>query len=857
MSNCHTDGAACRGGFNLDNNHCESQIPADANRARIITYEVYPPLDYGSARQVPVNHVTYGGSIISNTSTGVRNTSYSSPQNADALGATTCGKEVKSLSCGFFGSLKVFDNIPNGLSFRWMDSDTWFVYVWESGANGGVINTPCYWLVEEKQTTTSTTTPGTPPPGGGTGETSSSSTAGGTICVPCSAFYCTPSSMSCSYTTDVGDETGDPDCPYPTIYGIGTNSNKIVFKYDALSPQLPNGVNSLSFIYSADSIDVLAYDVNTIGSLDPILTSTNTWQTGEEIVDSFFIFEGEDVEDGIKQGLRVKVGIKPTVDTSTDPVSIVGTTFEVQEILDYGQNYQIGDVFDLTYVHSHPDSTTTTFSFSIRVDSVGPVNVLTAVPGFDLLREGDQINGHTITNTFHTDYENFKYHVVYVDGLGNDFAKDTQYTSTRDHAITVVAGYGIPDRASLIGLYEFTNKSIQYTTLSVDEDSPNVYGEVIDPEISVTVTNGQLSSVAIVSGGSGWNTIKQTPEVVVQPPAISTGKQARVEATFSGGIMTSIKIVESGSGYSSADPPAIWIRNRYKKVTEVTNTGLTDEEAATIPWINSVKETNTFPEFNAQFESPDVVEALDQLRESYQEKTVTYEVDNGIMLEDQERNRKLKINQRLFSKGAVDKLREGYSFQKSDIGGNFESENVTKNQEFIDSWSGGLDHTHDSVNDQLTAITQDIIPEFVTYKETKVETTQRRFLDMPEASTYTKYLITQYRADSRVNTTLRVNVSSTVEESGCDHMYDGDPPDACPPPVPPLGSTSSSTGAPDPVTGNTTSTTTSYTYSVSGIHGSGCQSWSASGEILIYNNLTKATNTFADAIDAYGNPFDL
>lgn len=854
MSECHTDGGPCSG-FAVEGTHCESVVPADVNRARVITYEVYPPLDYGNARRVPSNQVTYSGSVLSDTALGIFNTSYTSPNNASALGAATCGKEVKTLSCGLFGSYKVFDNIPDGLSFRWMDSDTWFVYVWESGANGGVINTPCYWLVTEEQTTSTTSTPGTPPPGGGTGETTEESTSGGTTCVPCSAFYCTPSSMSCSYNAETGDETGDPDCPYPTIYGIGTNSRKIVFKYNQLSTELPTGVKSLSFIYAPDSIDVLAYDVDTIGSLDPIETTANPWQSGEELVDSFYIFEGAAVESGTKQGLRVKIGIKPTVDTSTEPVTITGTTFEVQEILDYGQNYQVGDTFNLSYTHSHPDSSTTTFNFSIRVDSVGPVDVLTSIPGFDLLREGDTINGHTITNTFHTDIDNFKYHLVYIDGLGNDFAKDTQYTSDRDHIITVVAGYGIPDRASLIGLYEFTNKSIQYTTLSVDRDSPNIYGEVVDPVITTSVTNGQLSGVTIVDGGSGWNTINQIPEVVVTSPSVSSGKPAKVEATFSAGVMTSIKIIEGGSGYSSSDPPTVWIRNRYKKITEITNTGMTDEEAATIPWIESVKATNTFPEFNDQFNSPDVVTALDALQESYQEKTITYETDNGVMLEDQERNRKLKINQRLFSKGAVDKLRAGFSFEKSDITDNFAGD-ATKNQEFIDSWSGAQDNTHESIENHLDAITQDQIPEFVTYKEVKVETTQRRFLELPESSTYTKYLITQYRADNRVDTRLTVTLSSTVEENGCEHMYDGDPPDACPPPGLPTAAGSTTTET-DPVTGDSSTTTVSYTYSVSGIHGSGCQSWEVSGQMLIYNNLTKAANTFSDSIEAYGNPFDL
>ena len=48
---------------------------------------------------------------------------------------------------------------------------------------------------------------------------------------------------------------------------------------------------------------------------------------------------------------------------------------------------------------------------------------------------------------------NFSYHVVYVDGAGNNFVKETQYTSDRNHVITAKAGYGLPDRGMLVGLY--------------------------------------------------------------------------------------------------------------------------------------------------------------------------------------------------------------------------------------------------------------------------------------------------------------------------------------------------------------------------------------------------------------------
>ena len=53
-----------------------------------------------------------------------------------------------------------------------------------------------------------------------------------------------------TYTYNGPDETDDPDCPYPLVFGIGTTSNKVVISYDALPTTIPNGVVDLDFSYS-------------------------------------------------------------------------------------------------------------------------------------------------------------------------------------------------------------------------------------------------------------------------------------------------------------------------------------------------------------------------------------------------------------------------------------------------------------------------------------------------------------------------------------------------------------------------------------------------------------------------------
>lgn len=840
MADCITDGNACS-----SDKHCEKKVPDAENRAKVVIYETYPKINYGNAQGVPSNHVLYGSTPLS---TGYANTSYTSPTGADNA-AASCGKEVKPLACGFLSSSLAFDNIPESLSFRWLDSDTFFVYVWDTGSNGGVIGTPCYYLVEETQSTSTTTTPGTPPPGGGTGESTTEDQAGGTTCHPCTAFSCTPDVTTIKYECDSGDETGDPDAPYPTIFAVGTESEKIVFKYNSLSDQLPDGVTDFNFVVSADGIDQDVWDAD-LGSGDPIEISFNPWKSGEEFVTEYVVIEGPQLESGSKQGLSIKVKIQPTLDTTVDPVVITGTTIEAVELIDPGQNYVVGDVYTISYTYIHNDNTTSVFSWDLRVTATGPVDTLISNPGFDILREGDTINGHIITNTFHTDLDNFQYHVVYIDGLGNNFAKDAQYTSSRNHVISVVSGYGIPDRAALIGNYEFTNKSIQFVQMNIDAGSPDVYNSVVQPTCSVSVSGGQITGVTILDGGAGWNTVQQTLgndklQVEVTAPAVSSGRYAKVEGTFSGGVLTSIKILDPGSGYSSSDPPAIWINNRYKKKTEVIDPGMSQEDAGFKPQLDSIASAGTFPEMTEQFNSVEGQAALSRFNQLLEPKSMTYPEDNADANKDPERNRLDQLNQALFSANSVQNLRE--TFASPDV-------NPYMDDDIVDpllknTISDAYQNTYSEVERTLEQITQYKIPEYAKHREHKVEAVQRRFADLPKASRLTKYFITQYRADPRKTTNIKVTLSSKLLESGCSHV-------PCASPGLPSASSSTSSST-DPVTGDSTSTTTSFSYLVLGPLGDGCQDWSVSGEILVYNNLTSAADTYSNAVDEYGNPFDL
>ena len=136
------------------------------------------------------------------------------------------------------------------------------------------------------------------------------------------------------------------------------------------------------------------------------------------------------------------------------------------------------------------------------------------------------------------------------------------------------------------------------------------------------------------------------------------------------------------------------------------------------------------------------------------------------------------------------------------------------------------------------SMTQKVIPEFTNYRENKVETVQGPFINLPEASTGTKYIMTQYRADATSKVNLNVTLSMTPVNSGTSHF-------TCNPPTPSTGGT---------VTGGNGETIVT-SYQMSSLLGPGCQAWSCSGTLPVYHELGRAGDTAARAGSSYGNPY--
>ena len=426
-----------------------------------------------------------------------------------SLGAppAICGMVTKTDPCtltfsrdNFTESIIALDYVPNELSFDFQYSDTWFSYLYDTSDEAGHIGKAAYWL-ETRRGTTTVGTPGTGTPGepGYSPGTSSSTTEDGVRCIPCTNFTCSPAKTILTYSANE-DLTGDKDCPHPTLFAVDTESFKVAFSYDQFSSQLPNG--AIDFEVSFDGATYAdAWDAAAESGI-AYTSAQNPWSNVNDGDAGFTDFEIFDINDGVNAiDLRVKFRIEAIYDDSGATTVYNGTRWTLTEVLSNGTGFSVGQVFPLSTQLRLADNSLVTFTINLKVSAVGPVSVLAGGDPQDIMRVGDTLNGHRINRTFHTEIGEFPYHVAYLDGNGSNFTKDTQYTSSRNHVITAVAGYGIPDRAILVGMYEFLDKSLQYVTGDVNKEAPDIFNSVSAPLAFISLDEkGGITDVNIDSG---------------------------------------------------------------------------------------------------------------------------------------------------------------------------------------------------------------------------------------------------------------------------------------------------------------------------------------------------------------------
>lgn len=272
------------------------------------------------------------------------------------------------------------------------------------------------------------------------------------------------------------------------------------------------------------------------------------------------------------------------------------TRWKIQGIIKYGSDYAVGD----GSVYSNQDVYYLYYPSPTAADRVGVALMVSGAgdadwsEGANKINEGDTINGWTVTDVKHST-DDFNLHVAYIKDGSSNFTKDTNYTSSSGIQVNVKAGWGIKDRAAIIGTYEFQRKEIVYVTAEANLDVPQEDLDVVKPSLQAIVQNGKVTGVQILKPGRNLTDPLIEPIIIgiESPPgyidknkylqfikdgddpdtayekARGTSTKAYAEPVFTGGELTGIKIINGGSGYSMTKPPLVTVPYIARKFVTV------------------------------------------------------------------------------------------------------------------------------------------------------------------------------------------------------------------------------------------------------------------------------------------------
>ena len=474
------------------------------------------------------------------------------------------------------------------------------------------------------------------------------------------------------------------------------------------------------------------------------------------------------------------------------------------------------------------------------------------------MRTGDTLNGHTVTRVLHgpsieSDYGTekglFPYHFAYLDGNGSDFTKNTSYTSNRAHQVTAIAGYGIKDVGFFGGLYEFTDKSVQYTTGFVDRNAPDVYNTLVQPSCTVKLDNGRVDRVEIDNngGGSGWNTLGRIPELSITAPTVDSGEAAQVVGDFENGVLVNVTVTNQGSGYIKSNLPQVSVTNIHK----AENFTVEDAAVREFGFDNLDHFYKTFPEASTVFPELDqtaiqsILAQHEALKANVEPvKSYSRNEPNVEIKKDPNYKRRDEMVQRLFARGDVEGLKASLtplqtykSIDSVDLGQSKEAQDLKKSARSL------METPLVDNDEQIESLIQETIPETSVYDESYVETVRGPFSELPYSSDLTKYFMRQFIPDGRQQVKISVSLGVTQQNVGNAHF-------SC------TASATTRADSTDAATGATTSSTFSFPFGQVP-QGPGCQNWSCSGDMNIRNDFTNATQTMARATEKYGNPYNV
>jgi len=292
-------------------------------------------------------------------------------------------------------------------------------------------------------------------------------------------------------------------------------------------------------------------------------------------------------------GLRIRMKINSEWDSNTNQYN---TIWKIDRILNRGYGYSPGNGVDFVdqnkFVLYFPDKDAED-RISVTLVISETQDTQEVVDDVDYLSTNMTVNGWAIKNVKHSDNE-FNMHLAELSNGTADFTKDAVYTASNGQNIKVVAGWGIKDRAILIGKYEFKKKEIEYGTAIPNEGIPFA-PKIIKPKCVAKIENGRVSRIKIISKGRGLtNKNIENIKLSVSPPPTyfnhdlyntlinqgvsvakakrrckGTGVIAQLEPIISRGRLVDVRVLNGGSGYSSTNPPDVFVPYIARKIDTV------------------------------------------------------------------------------------------------------------------------------------------------------------------------------------------------------------------------------------------------------------------------------------------------
>ena len=318
----------------------------------------------------------------------------------------------------------------------------------------------------------------------------------------------------------------------------------------------------------------------------------NCWKSGN-------ITTYKDYE--IPGGLKLRMMLQSTENDD----GTYGTVWKIEKIIEPGTGYGKGETNESGDIDFIDQNKFTLFyptkNSPLRI-SVCLVLATTVEDADNLddvttrLSPGNTVNGWIVTDVKESNDELNMHLATLKPGTStNDFIKDTSYVANTGATVKVVAGWGIKDRAALIGLYEFRKKEIEYGVGIATEGMPFT-PELIKPSCYAEVSGGRVTNIVIEGRGRGLQHQNITePRLVVTPPptqfnhvlfdelirsgtnveaakrrATGVGETAQLKPKFEQGRLVSVVIVNGGSGYSSTNPPDVYVPYISRNKTIVT-----------------------------------------------------------------------------------------------------------------------------------------------------------------------------------------------------------------------------------------------------------------------------------------------